>query len=63
MNGGEDYELLFTVLLKDYDKISAIPGISIIGHITKKSEGKYLITPDGSLVEISALGWNSFKTD
>jgi thiamine-monophosphate kinase len=61
MNGGEDYELLFTVPLKDYDKVSSIAGISIIGHISNKSEGNYIVISDGSLVEISALGWNSFK--
>jgi thiamine-monophosphate kinase len=63
MNGGEDYELLFTVPLKDYDKISAMAGISIIGHIEKKSEGNYLVTSNGNLVEITALGWNNFKID
>jgi len=63
INGGEDYELLFTVPSKDIDKISSLNGISIIGHITKKSEGNYLVTPDASLVEIFALGWNSFKTN
>jgi thiamine-monophosphate kinase len=61
LNGGEDYELLFTVPLKDYDKISSIEGISILGHITQKTEGRHLVTANGSLVEISALGWNSFK--
>jgi thiamine-monophosphate kinase len=63
MNGGEDYELLFTAKIKDYEKIAATEGISIIGHITKKSEGTLMVTPDGSFVEISALGWNSFKMD
>jgi thiamine-monophosphate kinase len=61
MNGGEDYELLFTVELTDLEKIMKIPGVSVIGHITKKSDGTNLITPDGSLVEISAMGWNSLK--
>jgi thiamine-monophosphate kinase len=61
LSGGEDYELLFTVSLKDYEKVASIPGICIIGHITKKSEGNYMVVSNGSLVEISALGWNSFK--
>lgn len=59
MNGGEDYELLFTVPLTDYDKVSAMEGISVIGHITEKKDGKYIVMPDGSLIEIMALGWNS----
>jgi thiamine-monophosphate kinase len=62
LNGGEDYELLFTVPLADFDKVSSIPGIGIIGHITKKSEGNYMVASDGSLIQISALGWNSFKS-
>jgi thiamine-monophosphate kinase len=59
MNGGEDYELLFTVPLTDYDKISSMEGISVIGHITGKKDGKYMVMPDGSMAEIMALGWNS----
>jgi thiamine-monophosphate kinase len=61
LNGGEDYELLFTVSLQDFEKVSSISGISIIGHISNKSEGNYIVLLDGSLVEVSALGWNSFK--
>jgi thiamine-monophosphate kinase len=63
LNGGEDYELLFTVPINDYPKISAIEGISIIGHITKKTEGTCMVTSDGSLLEIISLGWNSLKND
>ena len=61
MNGGEDYELLFTVPLNDFEKVSAIPGIHVIGHITPENDGCYLSLPDGSLSEITALGWNSLK--
>ncbi len=61
MNGGEDYELLFTASLSDYDKISEIPDIKIIGHMTHKKEGTMLTGPDGSLTEIAALGWNPIK--
>lgn len=61
LNGGEDYELLFTIPLQVYEKIKTVTGISIVGHITAHSEGRYLVMQDGSLVEISALGWNSLK--
>jgi thiamine-monophosphate kinase len=55
--------MLFTVSLDNYPKISALDGISIIGHITKKSEGTCLVSSDGSLIEIMSLGWNSLKDD
>lgn len=60
MNGGEDYELLFTVAQKDYDKVKDIQGISVIGHITDKNEGYNLISRSGSVVPITAQGWNAF---
>lgn len=59
MNGGEDYELLFTVPLYLHDKISKIKGVSIIGHIVNESLGLVLETRDGSEVEIKAQGWDS----
>lgn len=59
LNGGEDYELLFTVSLDHYEKISSTPGISVIGHISQQEEGNYLVNPDGSLLEVQAMGWNS----
>lgn len=59
MNGGEDYELLFTVPLTEYDKIASMKDVTVIGHITEKKDGKYLVLPDGSMTEIMALGWNS----
>jgi thiamine-monophosphate kinase len=62
LNGGEDYELLFTVRQTDYDKIRNIPDISIIGHMTASGNGKNLITPDGKTVELTAQGWDAFKT-
>lgn len=58
MNGGEDYELLFTIPLHCHDKVKAIPGIKVIGHITDKSLGYAMITRDGNEIEISAQGWN-----
>ena len=59
LNGGEDYELLFTVSLTDYDKITTIQGINVIGHITSEKDGCYMVLPDSSIMEITALGWNS----
>ncbi|MBE0660954.1 MAG: thiamine-phosphate kinase [Bacteroidales bacterium] len=61
MNGGEDYELLFTVPIGDHDKISVIKGISIIGHITDESEGVNLIARDGTAVPILAQGWEHMR--
>lgn len=61
LNGGEDYELLFTVPLTCYDRISGLEDIKIIGHITKKELGNYLIDRDGNEVELIAQGWNSFN--
>lgn len=61
LNGGEDYELLFTVPLVMHEKVSALKGIKIIGHITKKSLGSYLIARDGTEIELKAQGWNSLN--
>jgi thiamine-monophosphate kinase len=57
LNGGEDYELLFTVPLSDYDKIKNDPDFSIIGHMTEASEGINLITTGGSSIPLVAQGW------
>ena len=59
MNGGEDYELLFTIPVKDYEKIASYPSITAIGHITDKDAGIYLIARDGTKVELKAQGWNA----
>jgi thiamine-monophosphate kinase len=61
LNGGEDYELLFTVPLADIDKIRNHPDITIIGHIVSKEEGQSLVTIGGSEIELSAQGWNPLK--
>jgi len=61
LNGGEDYELLFTIALGDYEKINVHPEISIIGHIVSKDFGCNLILDSGDEVEISAQGWNAMK--
>lgn len=58
INGGEDYELLFTVPLHDHDKVSKIEGIKVIGHITKADLGCAMITRDGGEIELKAQGWN-----
>ena len=57
LNGGEDYELLFTVPLGKHDLIETIPGIRIIGHMTDSSLGSALITRDGAEIELKAQGW------
>lgn len=58
LNGGEDYELLFTVPLADNEKVSQLDGIRIIGYITKPELGLALITRDGQEFELKAQGWN-----
>ncbi|HEC42618.1 MAG TPA: thiamine-phosphate kinase [Bacteroides sp.] len=59
LNGGEDYELLFTVPLKSHDLIQKIEGISIIGHITEADEGTKFVATQGSEIELQAQGWNA----
>jgi thiamine-monophosphate kinase len=61
LNGGEDYELLFTVPLTEHEKVAAIKGIKVIGHITKAELGLGLITRDGQEFELKAQGWNPLK--
>lgn len=58
LNGGEDYELLFTVPLHMHDKVKMLKGISIIGHITKEELGCALVTRDGAEIQLKAQGWN-----
>jgi thiamine-monophosphate kinase len=59
LNGGEDYELLFTVPLYEHDKISAMSGVHVVGYITKSENGCHLITRDNSQMPLKAQGWNS----
>lgn len=59
LNGGEDYELLFTIPIEDHEKIKHNPNLSIIGHITAANEGRYLITRAEQAVELTASGWNA----
>lgn len=61
MNGGEDYELLFTIKPADYEKVKDLTGISVIGHMTDQASGMNLLTPDGLSVELKALGWDALK--
>lgn len=60
LNGGEDYELMFTISQKDYEKVTDIHGITVVGHITDKSEGVNLISRSGTQVPITAQGWDAF---
>ncbi len=63
MNGGEDYELLFTVNINDFDKVKEMPGIHVIGHMLEKAEGEYLISNGGSLYPIEAQGYNHMREE
>lgn len=60
LNGGEDYELLFTVPTSDYEKVLRINDVSVIGNIAKAEEGLNLITKAGTPVGLKAQGWNTF---
>ena len=61
LNGGEDYELLFTVPIGDYEKIQALDDVKMIGHITKENLGQILVTRDDQEFELKAQGWNPLK--
>lgn len=63
LNGGEDYELLFTVPISDHERISEMEGVKLIGHITKPELGCVLITRDGQEFELKAQGWNPLKDE
>ncbi len=60
LNGGEDYELLFTVKQQDYEKVNALAGVSVIGHITHSSGGVNLISISGTSIALNAQGWDAF---
>lgn len=61
LNGGEDYELLFTIDQSDYKKIANIHEVSVIGYMTDVSEGERLVTSDNASVELKAQGWDALK--
>lgn len=59
LNGGEDYELLFTVPIADHEKVAAMKDVRVIGHIVKDNMGLALITRDGAEIELKAQGWTT----
>lgn len=63
LNGGEDYELLFTVPLSCHETVSQLEDVRIIGHITRPELGCALVTRDGTELELKAQGWNPLKAD
>lgn len=63
LNGGEDYELLFTVPLTDNDAVQQIPDVRVIGYITEESQGRMLVARDGAEFELKAQGWNHMKKE
>jgi thiamine-monophosphate kinase len=60
LNGGEDYELLFTMKQSDYDKITLQEEISVIGYMCDADEGTKIITKGKNVFDITAQGWNAF---
>ncbi len=60
LSGGEDYELLFTIAQKDFDKIKGNPNLTVIGHMTAKESGAHLVTRANTKIALQAQGWNSF---
>lgn len=63
LNGGEDYELLFTIKTEDFPKIKANPHLTVIGHMTGKKEGIHLITRAKTKIPLIARGWNSLNEE
>jgi thiamine-monophosphate kinase len=63
LSGGEDYELLFTVPIADFDKIKGNPNFSIIGHITEQNQGMNLVTRANQEMVLQAQGWNALKEE
>lgn len=61
LNGGEDYELLFTIKQSDYEKVKEMPGIHIIGHITEEGSRAELVTPQNTTIQLIAQGWEGKK--
>lgn len=61
LNGGEDYELLFTIKQEDYPKIKANPNLTVIGHMTDEKTGVGLVTRANEKIELKAQGWNPIK--
>jgi len=61
LNGGEDYELLFTISQQDYDKLKDEPEITIVGYMTEEKEGQQLLTNDDQMIKLEAQGWDALK--
>lgn len=61
INGGEDYELLLTIDMNDFDKIKANPDLTVIGHMTQASEGIHLVTRANTKIPLKARGWNALS--
>lgn len=63
LNGGEDYELLFTIKMDDFDKIKGNPNFTVIGHMTQESEGIHLVTRANTKIALKARGWNALQEE
>ncbi len=63
LHGGEDYELLFTVPISDYDKVNAISGVIVIGNITDQKGKALLVGNDGNAIQLQAQGWNAYSQE
>ena len=63
LSGGEDYELLFTIKMEDFDKIKANPNLTVIGHMVEEKEGMHLITRATTKIPLKARGWNALKNE
>jgi thiamine-monophosphate kinase len=63
INGGEDYELLFTIKMEDFDKIKGNPNFTIIGHTTQESEGIHLVSRANTRIPLKARGWDALESD
>lgn len=61
LSGGEDYELLFTISINDFDKIKGNPNLTVIGHVTEKNQVLNLVTRANQEIALKAQGWNSFE--
>jgi thiamine-monophosphate kinase len=63
LHGGEDYELLFTVPISDYDKVNALSGVKVIGNITDQKGKALLVSGDGNAIPLQAQGWTAFTDE
>jgi thiamine-monophosphate kinase len=59
LNGGEDYEILFTVPLENHEKVRDIPGVKLIGHLTHHDQGCYVVSEAGTEIGLKAQGWET----